>query len=121
MVEDDAMVRDLMRRVLERAGFTVMLAASGEDALACVFAHDGPVGLVIADIVMPRMSGGELIERLRVLRPETKALYMSGYASETIALHGLAEPGVPVLEKPFTPDTVLDLVRSVLGPPAPPR
>jgi CheY-like chemotaxis protein len=106
------MVRDLMHKVLERAGFHVMLSANGEEALAAVFAHDGPM-----DIVMPRMSGRELIERLRVLRPETKALYMSGYAKATIARHGLTDPGVPLLEKPFTPDTVLTAVRKVLAAP----
>jgi CheY-like chemotaxis protein len=111
------MVRDLMHKVLERAGFHVMLSANGEEALAAVFAHDGPIALVIADIVMPRMSGRELIERLRVLRPETKALYMSGYAKATIARHGLTDPGVPLLEKPFTPDTVLTAVRKVLAAP----
>jgi len=111
------MVRDLLGKVLERAGFHVMLFANGEEALAGVFAYDGPIVLVIADIVMPRMSGRELVERLRILRPETKALYMSGYAKATIARHGLGDPAVPLLEKPFKPEGVLAAVRKVLAAP----
>jgi two-component system cell cycle sensor histidine kinase/response regulator CckA len=108
------MVRDLMRKILEREGFSVMVASSGEDALTAFFAHDGPIRLVIADLVMGRMGGRELVERLHNLRPETKAMYMSGYARATIASHGHTDPGVPLLEKPFTPDTVIEAVRALL-------
>jgi DNA-binding NtrC family response regulator len=111
------MVRELLGKVLERAGFHVMLSTNGEEALATVFSYDGNIELVIADIVMPRMSGRELVARLRILRPETKALYMSGYAKTTIARHGLGDPEVPLLEKPFTPDAVLTAVRTVLAAP----
>ncbi len=109
------MVRDLMRKILEFEGFSVMLSSSGEEALTAVFAHDGPIGLVITDLVMGRMGGRELVERLHNLRPEIKALYMSGYARATIASHGHTDPDVPLLEKPFTPDTVVEAVRALLN------
>jgi CheY-like chemotaxis protein len=115
VVEDDPMVRDLLKKILARAGFDVLLAANGEDGLTAAFGHDGPICLVIADIVMPRMSGRELVERLRIIRPEARALYISGYSPAVIARHGLADSGVPLLEKPFTPDTVVRAVRSVLA------
>ncbi len=111
------MVRDLLQKILVRAGFNVMLAANGEEALTAAFSHDGLIDLVIADIVMPRMSGRELVERLRIIRPEARALYISGYAPAVIARHGLADSRVPLLEKPFTPDTVVQTVRKVLAAP----
>ena len=113
------MVRDLLQKILVRAGFNVMLAANGEEALSAAFAHDGTISLVIADIVMPRMSGRELVDRLRIIRPEARALYISGYAPAVIARHGLADSSVPLLEKPFTPDTVVQTVRRVLAAPDP--
>lgn len=109
------MVRDLVRKILERAGYRVMLACDGEDALDRVHEHRGPIQLVISDIVMPRMGGRELVERLRDIRPETKALYMSGYAAATIVKDGLADPAIPLLEKPFTADSVVRRVKKVLG------
>lgn len=114
VVEDDGSVRDMVGTILERAGFAVLLASNGADALAAAAAHDGPIRLVIADIVMPRMSGRELVERLRVVRPDTRALYMSGYEPEAIARHGLAEAGISLLEKPFTPEDALQRVREAL-------
>ena len=117
VVEDDVMVRDLLEKILARAGFTVLLAANGEEALSAAFAHDGQIALVIADIVMPRMSGRELVERLRIIRPEARALYISGYSPAVIARHGLADSRVPLLEKPFTPETVVRTVRQVLATP----
>jgi len=117
VVEDDVMVRDLLEKILTRAGFHVLLAANGEEALSAAFAHDGQIALVIADIVMPRMSGRELVERLRIIRPEARALYISGYSPAVIARHGLADSRVPLLEKPFTPETVVRTVRQVLATP----
>jgi DNA-binding NtrC family response regulator len=115
------MVRDLLQKILARAGFHVMLAPNGEEALTAAFAHDGPIRLVIADIVMPRMSGRELVERLRIIRPEARALYISGYSPSVIARHGLADSRVPLLEKPFTPETVMHAVRTVLATPDDPN
>jgi two-component system, cell cycle sensor histidine kinase and response regulator CckA len=111
------MVRDLLEKILARAGFNVLLAANGEEALSAAFGHDGQIALVIADIVMPRMSGRELVERLRIIRPEARALYISGYSPAVIARHGLADSRVPLLEKPFTPGTVVRTVRQVLATP----
>ncbi len=112
------MVRDLVRKILERAGYRVMLACDGEDALNRVTRHRGPIQLVISDIIMPRMGGRELVERLRDIRPETKALYMSGYAASVIVKQGLADPLIPLLEKPFTAQGVIKRVKKVLGKPS---
>src|SRR5438876_11606800 len=117
VVEDDVMVRDLLEKILTRAGFNVLLAANGEEALSAAFAHDGHIALVIADIVMPRMSGRELVERMRIIRPEARALYISGYSPAVIALHVLADSLVPLLEKRCNHETVTTKVRKVLSTP----
>jgi two-component system, cell cycle sensor histidine kinase and response regulator CckA len=109
------MIRDLVRQILQRAGYRVMLSADAEEALDAAATHAGPIHLVIVDLVLPRTSGRELVERLRAARPEASALYMSGYAPATIAKHGLGDPTIPLLEKPFRPDTILKQVRGALA------
>lgn len=101
VAEDEAAVRELVRQMLERLGYRVALAANGSDALDLVTKQGCDPDLVITDVVMPGMSGKELIERLRKIRPGQKFLYMSGYA-ETIGRHGVLEPDTPFLQKPFT-------------------
>jgi CheY-like chemotaxis protein len=104
LVEDTAALRNLAKRVLEPAGYTVFSAATGEEALRLLERHRAPVHLVLSDVMMPGMSGQELGEWLAQTRPEIKVLYMSGYASDTIAF----------LNKPFTAAALLRRVREVL-------
>jgi CheY-like chemotaxis protein len=115
LVEDNPEVRDLARQVLARQGYTVLEAAEGEAALRRAEAHAGPIHLLLTDVVMPGMTGKALAERLSGLRPDLKVLYMSGYTDETIAHHGVLEPGVAFLQKPFTSFNLALKVRQVLN------
>ena len=114
LVEDSAGLRKLATRLLAPAGYTVLGAASGEEALRLLERHDAPVHLLLSDVVMPGMSGRQLAERLAQIRPGMKVLYMSGYTSDTIVRHGVLEAQAPFLNKPFTAAALLRKVREVL-------
>jgi PAS domain S-box-containing protein len=117
VVEDAAAVRAVTRQVLERHGYTILEAPNGEAALQVAATHDGPIHLLLTDVVMPVLSGRPLAERLARLRPETRVLYTSGYTDESIVRHGILEPGIAYLQKPFTPDSLAHKVRDVLDLP----
>jgi PAS domain S-box-containing protein len=114
LVEDESQVRALARTVLVKAGFQVLEATNGEDALMLCERFAGKIHLVLTDVVMPKMGGRELVERLQVLRPETKVLYMSGYTDDTVVHHGVLDEGVAFLQKPITPDVLTSKIRDVL-------
>ncbi len=114
LAEDEQLVRVLARKVLEQAGYTVLVAAGGAEALEIARRHDGPIHLLLTDVVMPEMSGRELMHRITQVRPDTRVLYMSGYADEAIAHHGVLDPGTAFMQKPFTPGTLATKVRAVL-------
>jgi len=114
LAEDNAGLRKLATRMLEPAGYTVLGAASGEEALRLLERHEEPVHLLLSDVVMPGMSGRQLAERIAETRPGMKVLYMSGYTSDTIVRHGVLEARVPFLNKPFTGAALLRKVREVL-------
>jgi PAS domain S-box-containing protein len=115
LVEDDVRVRQLAQELLVDAGYEVLTAAHGEDALAVARAHEGRVDLLLADIVMPRVGGTELANRLRQARPDVKVLLMSGHADEAIAAHLTTIPRDMVLEKPFTAEVLTRRVREALA------
>ena len=102
VAEDETPVRELIQQMLERLGYRVTLAANGNDALALVTEKGLAPDLVITDVVMPGMSGKELIERLRTIRPGQRFLYMSGYIDDVIGHRGFLDPDTPFLQKPFT-------------------
>ena len=117
LVEDEEGVRDLARRILELRGYKV-IAASNPMVAAQVFErHEGPIQLLLTDVVMPTMSGRQLAEHLALLRPGLKVLYMSGYTDNAIVPHGILKEGTPFLQKPFTPDSLAHKVREVLDTP----
>jgi two-component system, cell cycle sensor histidine kinase and response regulator CckA len=114
LVEDEESVRVFASKALEKQGYRVLQARHGRDALLRLSEHDGPVHLVITDIVMPEMGGGELARRLAGERPEVPVLFMSGYTDDEVAQRGLgAEQGF--LQKPFTSDGLARKVREALG------
>ncbi|MBI4167188.1 MAG: CHASE3 domain-containing protein [Acidobacteria bacterium] len=115
LVEDEPGVRRLARRVLESRGYTVLEAGRGDEALQVSERHEGAIHLLLTDVIMPGMSGRELADRLGPKRPETKLLFMSGYTDESVLHHGVLESGIAFVQKPFTPDTLAQKVREMLG------
>jgi CheY-like chemotaxis protein len=108
LVEDEELVRAMLSDALEEAGYRVLEACQGEQALEMVAQFDGAIHLLLTDVVMPRMSGQDLAERLAVLKPKTAVLYVSGYLGRDLP------PGCHFLKKPFTPDELIREVRTVL-------
>jgi two-component system cell cycle sensor histidine kinase/response regulator CckA len=111
VAEDEDALRDVAGRILTGAGYRVLLADGGAQALELAACHDGEIDLLVSDVVMPGMLGKELAERLVVARPGTRVLYMSGYAQPVLASQGTLDPGVALLEKPFTAGDLLTAVR----------
>jgi two-component system cell cycle sensor histidine kinase/response regulator CckA len=111
VAEDEDALRDVAGRILSGAGYRVLLAEGGAQALELAARHDGDIDLLVSDVVMPGMLGKELAERLVVARPGTRVLYMSGYAQPVLASQGTLDPGVALLEKPFTAGDLLTAVR----------
>jgi signal transduction histidine kinase/ActR/RegA family two-component response regulator len=114
LVEDEATVRRLARRLLEVNGYTVFEASGPEEALRVLKGQRIPIDLMLSDIVMPVMSGVTLQRRLAEIRPQVKVLLMSGYTDDALIRHGLLEDATPFLPKPFTPRALLEAVRTVL-------
>jgi len=112
LVEDEKDVRRLARLILEGQGYAIIEATSCSSALEAAENHATPIDLILTDVVMPEMNGRELSQRLNRVRPSAKVLFMSGYPGETIVRHGVMDPGIAFLQKPFTPR---DLVRHVRG------
>jgi PAS domain S-box-containing protein len=114
LAEDDEILRPLTKGLLAKLGYTVLDAESAEQALAVAGARQGLIHLLVADVVMPGGSGRELARRLAQSRPETRVLYVSGYTDDAIVHHGMLEPGLNFLQKPFTPAALARKVREVL-------
>jgi len=119
LVEDEEQVRDLARRVLERAGYAVLAAEDAEAAVAIADRHPGHIHLLVTDIVLPRVSGRELAARLAIHRPAIKVLYVSGTTDNAVSRHRMLDPGTEFLEKPFSLERLLQKVRMALGAPDP--
>jgi signal transduction histidine kinase/CheY-like chemotaxis protein len=114
LVEDEDGLRQLLKTVLEGAGYSVLEAANGKRALELCGAHDGPIDILVSDVVMPGMSGRELVDRIVPMRPEARVLLISGYTQTAGFEHTIAKAGAAFLQKPFTPDVFLTRVREVL-------
>jgi PAS domain S-box-containing protein len=114
LVEDEEVVREMAREILEECGYQVLQAKDGDEALALAGQHDGEIHLMLTDVVMPRMSGRELAERLTPLRPDLKVLYMSGYTDDAIVQHGVLEQGTAFIGKPFSMEALARKVRETL-------
>ena len=115
LVEDEPSVRAVARQVLARQGYVVLEAPDGPTALAMVDGGASGVDLVLTDVVMPGMSGRSLADQLATRCPGLRVLYMSGYTDDGIVRHGMLEPGLAYLQKPFRPDALVQKVREVLN------
>ena len=114
LVEDENDLRALATEILDGAGYAVLVAGGPGEAMERARRHEGPIHLLLTDVVMPEMSGRDLAERLTPAHPEMKVLYMSGYTADTIGHHGVLDAGTALLQKPFTPDALTRKVREVL-------
>jgi PAS domain S-box-containing protein len=117
LVDDDVQLRRFVVTVLSKSGFTVLEAGNGEEAQRVAANYRGPIHLLLTDVVLPGSSGSEIAQRICGRRGETQLLYMSGYAGDTIVSRGVLESGLCFLQKPFTPDLLLEKVREVLHAP----
>jgi CheY-like chemotaxis protein len=114
LVDDEEALRRLGKMALESSGYTVLEARNGEEALQICQQHPTNIHLLLTDVVMPKMSGRQLADLTRALRPKLKVLYLSGYTDDAIIRHGVLESGMPFLQKPFTPSVLNRKVREVL-------
>ncbi len=114
LVEDDAMVRTLTRRILERGGYTALEAAGPTEAIALCERHPGEIHLLLTDVVMPGMNGKDLHDRIRAARPTIKTVFMSGYTADAIANRGVLEEGTHFIGKPFSAEDLRKKLRETL-------
>jgi CheY-like chemotaxis protein len=115
LVEDEPLVRGLLVRLLDREGYVVLEAASGDEALAVVAAHEAPIDLLVSDVVMPGLSGPDLAALIRERQSSLRVLFISGYNETDAAGYGVLHPDVDLLAKPFTPDAFAARVRTAVG------
>ena len=114
VAEDEPAVRNLTRRILESHGYMVMTASGAEEALEMSRGFKGPIHLLLTDVIMPGMSGPQLADRMASERKDARVLFMSGYTDTAISHHGVLEPGIWFLQKPFSPVGLAEKVREVL-------
>lgn len=115
VVEDDGEVRKLICEILRVRGYQVLESTKGDEAIGIARTFTGPLELVVADVILPEMSGPEIVRQVREARPGIRALFISGYTDEAVLRHGMVEPGVTFLSKPFVPEDLARKVREVLS------
>jgi CheY-like chemotaxis protein len=114
LVEDAELLRTLTCTLLEKNGYTVLVAANGDEAVQIAEREKRPIHLLLTDVIMPGMSGRELANYLTGVRPEMRVIYMSGYTNDAIAHHGVLDPGIHFIEKPFSQESLMRKLRAVL-------
>jgi len=115
LIADDAPdVLFLARDILKARGYTVLTASDGEEAMRVANEYEGPIHCLLADVVMPGLTGPELADRLSRTRPEMRTIFMSGYTTEVMDQYGLVRSGAPFVGKPFTPDVLVRKVREAV-------
>jgi two-component system cell cycle sensor histidine kinase/response regulator CckA len=120
VVEDQPEVRELIARTLREYGYAVIVVAHGADAVAAAHAHDGPIHLMLTDVVLPGASGRAVARLVVANRPSLRVLYMSGYTERAVDQHGVLEPGLAFIQKPFSGEALVRKIREVLAADHPP-
>ena len=115
LVEDEEALREVTRRIFARNGYQVITAANGPEALRIAGSHPGEIHLLVTDVVMPHMLGKEVAEKMRLIKPEIEVIFMSGYARPVLASQGRLDPGVALVEKPFSEADLLATAGQVLN------
>jgi two-component system cell cycle sensor histidine kinase/response regulator CckA len=115
IVEDEEALREVTKRIFTRNGYQVVTAADGPEALDIARHHDGEIHLLVTDVVMPHMLGKEVADRIKAIKPEVEVLYMSGYARPVLASQGRLDPGVALVEKPFSETDLLRTAGQLLN------
>lgn len=114
LVEDEASVRKTAKRILAAQGYSVIEAENGEKAIRCYNDHDGPIHILVTDVIMPGMSGKDVADKLLASTPSLKVLYVSGYTDNAISHHGVLDQNTHFIQKPFTSESLAGKVREVL-------
>jgi CheY-like chemotaxis protein len=114
VVEDDKMVRGFISETLQAHGYTIIEAEGPEEALKLSSNYNGTIQLLLTDVIMPEMNGRELYEKLSLMRPQTKVIFVSGYTDDVIVHHNILEEGVNFIQKPFMISTLTQKIRKVL-------
>lgn len=114
IAEDEEIVRHFLAGILQRAGYTVIATANGEEAVSRFKVHNAEISLVVSDVVMPKMNGREMCEEIQKLNPDIKFIFISGYTADIILQKGIVEEGVEFVTKPFSKNDILQKVRNVL-------
>jgi CheY-like chemotaxis protein len=114
-VEDEPAMREVTRRILDRNGYHVVAAASGDEALDVLASQLEHVDVLLTDVILPRMQGKELADKFRVLQPAARVVFMSGYTQGLLGEQGVLEPGVHLIEKPFSEATLLTRLHETLS------
>jgi CheY-like chemotaxis protein len=112
--EDDETIRQLMCRVLTERGYQVLSAENSQKGIELAARHEGPIDLLVTDVIMQGMSGGQMAQQLKAQRPNMRILYVSGYTSDVVEQHGVLESGIQFLQKPFTAEDLARRVRELL-------
>jgi CheY-like chemotaxis protein len=115
VVEDEAALRAVTARIFTRAGYRVLTAADGAEAIALAAGYDGEIHLLLTDVVMPNMLGKEVAERVRRIKPDIEVLYMSGYAQPVLASQGRLDRDVNLIDKPFTAAAITERAGQILN------
>lgn len=115
LVDDEALLRQLVRSILQTHGYTVLEASGGMDAIRICQRHEGPIHLLLTDVLMPEMNGRNLAERVTTLRPHTLVLYMSGATDDALVALFDRAMSTALIQKPFTPDALARKVRGLLS------
>jgi PAS domain S-box-containing protein len=114
LIEDDAALRELLCETLGEGGYTVLVADGGTKALTIASEYSGTIHMIVTDVVMPGLNGREAVAQVKAVRPEAAVLFISGYTDDAIARHGVLDPGVHFLSKPFGTNELLGKVRGIL-------